>query len=115
MKSKVVSMQCRCTGGVELQVHTFLNSALDGGEWSASRWQLYPHGKSPWYPLDRRLEHCMVCPFLSRSEDMKYMVIKRIVLLDFIHPLVSHKIEELKIYTKYHNTHVHKIHTRVNY
>jgi len=25
------------------------------------------------------------------------------------------KIEELKIYTKYHNTHVHKIHTRVNY
>jgi hypothetical protein len=31
-------------------------SALDGGEWSASRpWPLYPQGKSPWYPLDRRL------------------------------------------------------------
>jgi hypothetical protein len=41
--------------------------------------------------------------------------IKRIVLLDFIHRLESQKIEELKIYTKYHNTHVHKIHTRVNY
>jgi hypothetical protein len=42
--------------------------------------------------------------------------IERIVLLDFIHRLVSQKIEELKnIYTKYHNTHVHKIHTRVNY
>jgi len=40
---------------------------------------------------------------------------QRIVLLDFIHRLVSQKIEELKIYTKYHNTHVHKIHTRVNY
>jgi hypothetical protein len=38
-----------------------------------------------------------------------------IVLLDFIHCLVSQKIEELKIYTKYHTTHVHKIHTRVNY
>jgi hypothetical protein len=41
--------------------------------------------------------------------------IERIVLLDFIHCLVSQKIEELKIYTKYHNTHVHKIHTRFNY
>jgi hypothetical protein len=43
---------------------------------------------------------------------------ERIVLLDFIHRLVSQKtnrIEELKIYTKYHNTHVHKIHTRINY
>jgi 5-methylcytosine-specific restriction endonuclease McrBC GTP-binding regulatory subunit McrB len=41
--------------------------------------------------------------------------IERIVLLDYIHRLVSQKIEELKIYTKYHNTRVHKIHTRVNY
>jgi hypothetical protein len=41
--------------------------------------------------------------------------IERIVLLDFIHRLVSQKIGELRIYTKYHNTHVHKIHTRVNY
>jgi hypothetical protein len=41
--------------------------------------------------------------------------IEQIVLLDYIHRLVSQKIEELKIYTKYHNTHVHKIHTRVNY
>jgi hypothetical protein len=33
-----------------------LTSALDGGEWSASRPRpLYPQGKSPWYPLDRRL------------------------------------------------------------
>jgi hypothetical protein len=28
------------------------------------------------------------------------------VLLDFIHRLVSQKIEELKIYTKYHNTNI---------
>jgi hypothetical protein len=41
--------------------------------------------------------------------------IERIVLLDFIHRLVSQKIEELKTYTKYHNTRIHKIHTRVNY
>jgi hypothetical protein len=33
-----------------------LTSVLDGGEWSASRpGPLYPQGKSPWYPLDRRL------------------------------------------------------------
>jgi hypothetical protein len=24
-------------GGVDVQIHTFLTSALDGGEWSASR------------------------------------------------------------------------------
>jgi hypothetical protein len=41
--------------------------------------------------------------------------LERIVLLDFIHRLVSQKIEELKIWTKYHNTQVYKIHTRVNY
>jgi hypothetical protein len=33
-----------------------LTSALDGGEWSASRpGRFAPQGKSPWYPLDRRL------------------------------------------------------------
>jgi hypothetical protein len=33
-----------------------LTSALDGGECSASRpGRLYPRGKRPWYPLDRRL------------------------------------------------------------
>jgi hypothetical protein len=34
----------------------FLTSALVGGEWSTSRTQpLYPRGKNPRYPLDRRL------------------------------------------------------------
>jgi hypothetical protein len=33
-----------------------LTSALDGGEWSASRpGRFIPKGKSPWYPLDERL------------------------------------------------------------
>jgi hypothetical protein len=33
-----------------------LTSALDGGEWSASRCSRFsPQEKSPWYPLDRRL------------------------------------------------------------
>jgi hypothetical protein len=31
---------------VDIKLHAFLTSALDGGEWSASR---------PWYQLDRRL------------------------------------------------------------
>jgi hypothetical protein len=39
-------------GEVDVQIHVFLTSALVGGEWSASR----PcRGKSPWYPLGRRL------------------------------------------------------------
>jgi hypothetical protein len=35
-------------------MHT-LTSALDGGEWSASRPGRFTQGKRPWYPLDRRL------------------------------------------------------------
>jgi hypothetical protein len=46
---------------------------------------------------------------------LQFVSIERIVLLDYIHCLVSQKIEELKIYTKYHNTRIHKIHTKVNY
>jgi hypothetical protein len=34
--------------GVEVELHLFLASALDGGEWSAS-------SPGPWYPLGRRL------------------------------------------------------------
>jgi hypothetical protein len=43
-------------GGVKLQLHAFLTSTLDGGEWSASRrGRFTPQGKSPWCPLDGRL------------------------------------------------------------
>jgi hypothetical protein len=34
-----------------------LTSALDGGKWSVSRpGRFTSQGKSPWYPLDRRLD-----------------------------------------------------------
>jgi len=40
--------------GVEVWVHAFLTSVLDGGEWSASNPSHFtPKGKNPWYPLDR--------------------------------------------------------------
>jgi len=40
-------------GGVDIQLHTFLTLALDGGEWSAS----HPSHFTPWIktPLYRRL------------------------------------------------------------
>jgi hypothetical protein len=41
-------------GEVDVYIHVFLTSALDGGEWSASP-PLYPRGKSHRYPLDRWL------------------------------------------------------------
>jgi hypothetical protein len=42
--------------GVDVQSHVFLNSALVGGEWSASQpCRFTPGGRSPRYPLDRRL------------------------------------------------------------
>jgi hypothetical protein len=36
---------------VEVQLHPFLTSALDGGDWSASRPGRFPPGKSPRYSL----------------------------------------------------------------
>jgi hypothetical protein len=44
-------------GGVKIYLHVFLTSALDGGEWSASRpGRFTPGGKSLRYPLERRLD-----------------------------------------------------------
>jgi hypothetical protein len=41
---------------VDVYIHIFLTSAVAGGEWSASRpGRFTPRGKSPQYPLDRRL------------------------------------------------------------
>jgi hypothetical protein len=40
----------KTSGGMEIQHHAFLTSARDGDDWSAS-----PRGKSPRYPLDRKL------------------------------------------------------------
>jgi hypothetical protein len=43
-------------GGVDVQTHVSLTSALAGGEWSASSPDRFtPRGKRPLYPLDRRL------------------------------------------------------------
>jgi len=41
---------------MDIQCHTFLDSELEEDEWSASHPDCFtPQGKSPWYPLDRRL------------------------------------------------------------
>jgi hypothetical protein len=46
-------------GGVEIYLHAFLTSALDGGEWSSSDpYRFTPRKKIPLYPLDKKL----VCP-----------------------------------------------------
>jgi hypothetical protein len=38
----------RCIGGMEVQLHALLTSALDGGEWSASRsGRFTPQGLAP--------------------------------------------------------------------
>jgi hypothetical protein len=38
-------------GGVKLQLHHFFTSALDGGEWSASRPAALAPGKEPPVPI----------------------------------------------------------------
>jgi hypothetical protein len=47
----------KSTGGKEgYSSYSFSTSALDGGEWSASRsGRAISPGKGPWYPLERRL------------------------------------------------------------
>jgi hypothetical protein len=46
----------RRLGVEEYSFYSFLTSALDGGEWSASRPdRALPRGKDPWYPLYRML------------------------------------------------------------
>jgi hypothetical protein len=42
-------------GGVEVYVHAFLNSALDGGGIQIHVSVDLPREKSPWYPSNRRL------------------------------------------------------------
>jgi hypothetical protein len=41
--------------GIEAWLHSFLTSALDGDEWSASRSGRFALGKEPRYPFNRRL------------------------------------------------------------
>jgi hypothetical protein len=42
--------------GMEIELHAFLTSALEGGEWSASRrGRFTPRGNTSRYPMDRRL------------------------------------------------------------
>jgi hypothetical protein len=44
-------------GGVDVDTHVFMTSALVGGEWSASRpGRFTPRGKSHGYPLDSWLD-----------------------------------------------------------
>jgi hypothetical protein len=43
------------TPEVEVQLHTFLTSAQDGGEWSSSCPGRFIHSGSGHYPLDTRL------------------------------------------------------------
>jgi len=40
--------------GVEVQLHSFLTSAIDGGEWSASRSGRFAPNEGALYPLNRR-------------------------------------------------------------
>jgi hypothetical protein len=41
--------------GVEVQLHTFLTSALYGDEWLDSCPVHFTHRKEPWYIFDRKL------------------------------------------------------------
>ena len=42
-------------GGLDVHIHLFLTSALDGNEWSTSLTNLYKYGGKIHYPFNRRL------------------------------------------------------------
>jgi hypothetical protein len=53
---KLSTTPWRLYGGAEVWLHAFLTSALDGGEWSASRpYRFTPRKRALWYSLNRRL------------------------------------------------------------
>jgi hypothetical protein len=43
-------------GGIEMQLHSFLPSALDGSKWWTSRPGRFTHGEEPRFRLSRRLD-----------------------------------------------------------
>jgi len=50
-----LSKPLRHVGGVEVQLHSFLSITLDNDEAiSLTSWPLYPRGKKPQHPLNRK-------------------------------------------------------------
>jgi hypothetical protein len=70
--------------GVEIQLHAFLTSALDGGEWSASHPGRFTPREIPWYPLDRRLGGLRsgldrVVTFVAHIEEKKMIITNDVI------------------------------------
>jgi hypothetical protein len=54
-------------GGVEVQLHSFLTSTVDGGEWSASRsFRFISEGYNVWHPQAAQAG----CIFLRRDKSL---------------------------------------------
>jgi hypothetical protein len=53
---------------VELQLHLFLTSSLDGGEWLTSQPGHFTPGEEPRYPQNRRFQGSHSQPGHSREE-----------------------------------------------
>ena len=56
MKGEVVLVHAmKAYRGVDVQLHSFTDTAIDAEEWSTSRPRRFtPGGKKLWYPLNRR-------------------------------------------------------------
>jgi hypothetical protein len=73
-------------GGVEVQLHSFLTSALDGGEWSASRPYRFTPEKEYRYPLNRRLGG-------PQSRSGRFGEEKKTICLWLLHQFLVRKFE----------------------
>ena len=81
VKNKVIPVHAmKHVGGAEVQLHSFVTSALDKGEWSNSRPDRFTPEKELRYPLNTRLggprsrsgrygEHKNVCPYRDSNAE----------------------------------------------
>jgi hypothetical protein len=75
---------------VELELHVFLATARDGGEWSAS----YSGSFNPGENKERkRLRRKMSCP--CREKDLGHKILRVVSLLIYLFEILTHSLTEL--------------------
>jgi hypothetical protein len=94
---------------VHVQLHIFLTSALDGGEWSASRpGRCTPGKRAPRYPFDRKLggpqnragrhgEEKSPTPTGTRTSTLRLFIPQPVAILTAVYDLFPYLISQAQL------------------